>query len=72
MKSPNLFCEKEVADIVPDNIKDFANFGAAVIGIMCNFNYTTNNDIKIARIMSAIDKYPEVLREYNKNTGTFS
>ena len=73
MKAPNLFYRQlEEGYSVPDNIRDFANFGAAVVSIMCNFNYTINNDVKIERIMSAIDNYPEVLKEYNKNTGSFS
>ena len=72
MKSPNLFSVKTNPDIIPDNIKDFANFGAVVVSILSNYNYTTNNDLKIERIMSAIDKYPAVLKEYNKNTGMFS
>ena len=72
MKSPNLFSVKTNPDIIPDNIKDYANFGAVVVSILSNYNDTTNNDIKIKLIMSSIDKYPEVLKEYNKNTGMFS
>lgn len=73
MKSPNLFYRQlEDGYNVPDDIRDFANFGAVIVGILSNYNYTTNNDLKIERIMSAIDKYPAVLKEYNKNIGMFS
>ena len=73
MKSRNLFYRQlEEGYSIPDDIRDFANFGAVVVSILSNYNDTTNNDIKIKLIMSAIDKYPEVLKEYNKNTGMFS
>ena len=39
MKSPNLFSVKTNPDIIPDNIKDFANFGAVVVSILSNYIY---------------------------------
>lgn len=72
MKSPNLFCNKEIADIVPDNIKDFANFGAAVLSIM---SYFSPNDLyiidDIANLLMS-NKYKAVTEEWRKNLGIFS
>lgn len=72
MKSPNLFSVKTNPDIIPDNIKDFANFGASVLSIMSNFSmedeYLIDNICKL--IIS--NKYKAVTNEWKKITGSFS
>lgn len=72
MKSPNLFCKEEIADVVPDDIKDYANFGASVLTIMSYFSPNDNYIINDIFKLITSNKYKAVTKEWHKITGSFS
>lgn len=71
MKSPNLFSVKDVADSVPDDIKDYANFGASVLTIMSYFSPNDNYIINDIFKLITSNKYKAVTKEWKKITGSF-